>query len=121
MWAPLRGYEGIYEIRPGADGGRIRRVQKLARTSVGRELGDSRCGMGYPRVVLSKPGERPRYVRLHTLILETFVGPKPAGCEGCHRDDVRTNNTLENLYWGSRSQNNHDAIRNGRRVYRAKS
>lgn len=115
-WRPVLGYEGIYEVRTGADGGRVRRVKALDRTYVGRELGTIGPD-GYARVVLSKPGSKPRYVRLHTVILESFVGPAPAGCEACHKDDNGLNNTLPNLYWGNRSQNVTDAYRNGRRVY----
>jgi hypothetical protein len=70
-------------------------------------------------VVLSKPGEKPRYVRLHTVILEAFVGPAPIGCEACHKDDNRLNNTFPNLYWGNRSDNVKDAYRNGKREYTA--
>jgi hypothetical protein len=33
---------------------------------------------------------------------------------GCHRDDNRYNNHLDNLYWGTPWQNKQDAKRNGR-------
>lgn len=32
---------------------------------------------------------------------------------GLHRDDDKSNNTVENLYWGTYSDNAHDAVRNG--------
>lgn len=117
-WRPVLGYEGIYEVRTGTDGGRVRRVKALKRTYVGRELGEVGHD-GYARVVLSKPGVKPRYVRLHTVILEAFVGPALAGFEACHKDDNRLNNTFPNLYWGNRSQNVTDAYRNGRRAFAA--
>lgn len=34
------------------------------------------------------------------LVLETFVGPKPEGKKACHKDNDKTNNRVENLYWG---------------------
>lgn len=49
----------------------------------------------------------------HRLVLETFVGPAPAGCEGCHRDGNPKNNRLVNLYWGTPRDNTHDSIRHG--------
>lgn len=116
-WRPVVGYEGIYEVRQGTDGGRVRRVAPVNRSYVGRELG--RCsrrtaGTPYWRAVLSRPGERPRLRFLHHVILEAFVGPRPEGCEACHQDDNPSNNTIPNLYWGTRSDNLRDAHRNGR-------
>ena len=53
-------------------------------------------------------------VRVHRLVLEAFVGPAPDGMDGCHRDDDKDNNTLDNLYWGTRAENMADQVRNGR-------
>jgi hypothetical protein len=45
-------------------------------------------------------------VRLHHLILEAFVGPRPDGMEARHFPDRdRTNNSVENLHWGTPKQN----------------
>jgi len=53
-------------------------------------------------------------VSTHELVLTAFVGPRPEGMEGLHGDDVKSNNALSNLRWGSRSENLHDSVRNGR-------
>lgn len=50
----------------------------------------------------------------HKLVLAAFVGPCPDGMFGLHRDDVKTNNNLSNLYYGTRLDNARDAFRNGR-------
>lgn len=47
------------------------------------------------------------------LVLTAFVGPRPRGMLALHHDDVKTNNALSNLYWGTFSDNRFDAIRNG--------
>jgi hypothetical protein len=52
---------------------------------------------------------------IHRLILETFIGPCPEGMECCHKNDVPTDNRLENLRWDTRSNNVKDAFRNGGR------
>jgi HNH endonuclease len=52
---------------------------------------------------------------VHVLVLTAFVGPSPPGCEGLHGDDNPTNNDISNLRWGTRSDNLHDAVRNGKR------
>lgn len=112
-WRPVIGYEGIYEVRPGVDGGMVRRVSPIKRSSVGREL-KGIDPQGYARAILSKPGIKPIEKKLHEMILEAWVGPKPPKHEGLHKDDIRINNTVDNLYWGTRSQNMNDMVRNGR-------
>lgn len=52
--------------------------------------------------------------KVHLLVLEAHVGPRPQGLIGCHRDDNAENNHVSNLYWGTYSDNAQDAIRNGR-------
>lgn len=54
---------------------------------------------------------RPKFL----IVLELFVGPKPTPeHEGCHKDDDRSNNHADNLYWGTHKQNMEDASRNGK-------
>ena len=67
---------------------------------------------GYPRLHIRDGGDR--HVGVHTLVLETFVGPCPAGMECRHLDGVKTNNRLENLVWGTRQENEADKERHGR-------
>jgi len=51
---------------------------------------------------------------IHRLLLETFVGPCPGGFETRHLDDNPSNNSISNLCWGTRSENqNIDRKRNG--------
>jgi len=56
---------------------------------------------------------KPQRRLVHLLVLAVFVGPKPEGMHGLHRDDNRTNADLTNLYYGTQSQNMADALRNG--------
>ena len=64
------------------------------------------------QVALSNNGERHRrYV--HHLVLEAFVGPRPEGMKGLHRDDDPHNNNVSNLYWGTMRDNALDRVRNG--------
>jgi predicted XRE-type DNA-binding protein len=51
---------------------------------------------------------------IHRLVLEAFVGPCPAGMEACHFPDRDPdNNHLENLRWGTKSDNAKDAMQHG--------
>lgn len=51
---------------------------------------------------------------IHVLLLTTYVGPRPKGKLGCHKDDNPQNNTLTNLHWATPSENGKEAVRNGK-------
>jgi len=60
---------------------------------------------GYLRVALYKNGMRIDKLLSH-LVLETFVGPRPKGCEACHFPDHNpSNNRPENLIWATHLEN----------------
>lgn len=64
----------------------------------------------YPVVCMAQ-GIGNTYV--HKMVLETFVGPRPEGMDGCHRDGNSFNNSLENLEWGTKSSNTEDSVKHG--------
>ena len=69
---------------------------------------------GYLRVKLSRSGHKKSELA-HRLVLEAFVGPAPMDRPwGCHRDDNKLNNAIDNLYWGTAINNHDDRRRNGR-------
>jgi DNA-binding transcriptional regulator YiaG len=47
------------------------------------------------------------------MVLETFVGPRPAGMECCHANDTQSDNRLSNLRWDTHKENCRDRARNG--------
>ena len=83
----------------------------------------STCGRfrrnGKPRAVSISPrgyavvGMSGKTHSLHTLVLETFVGPRPRGQCGCHYDGVQANNHLSNLRWDTFRNNFKDRDRHG--------
>ena len=56
---------------------------------------------------------RNRKIYLHTAVLMAFVGPRPPGLQCRHLDGNKANNRLENLCWGTASENAEDAKRHG--------
>jgi len=71
---------------------------------------------GHLQVDLKRDKKRhQRYV--HTLVLETFLGPRPDGMQGLHRDDDPYNNHVSNLYWGTMKQNAVDREDNRRCIH----
>lgn len=63
--------------------------------------------------IVTDEGTR-RGVRVHVLVLEAFVGPRPAGQQTRHLDGDPGNNHLSNLRWGTMSENAFDIVRHGR-------
>lgn len=66
---------------------------------------------GYPCVSMKVEG-KPKTLRVHTLVLLAFVGPRPPGMVARHLNDNPRDNRLENLKWGTRSENGADSVKN---------
>lgn len=66
----------------------------------------------YPDVKLKSNG-RYHHRKIHRIVLEAFVGPKPEGMEARHLDGNPQNNRVDNLKWGTRIENNNDQITHG--------
>lgn len=102
-WLPVVGWEAAYLV---SDQGRvwsIRRQIVLAATPV---------KSGHHAVKLSLGGKtKLRYV--HQLVLEAHVGPRPPGLHALHDNDIKPDNRLSNLSWGTPRKNSLDAVRNG--------
>lgn len=66
---------------------------------------------GYPHVSLGGKTKR-RY--LHQLVMEAFVGARPAGQVTRHLDGNPQNNALANLAYGTKLENGADVVAHGR-------
>lgn len=69
---------------------------------------DLKAAHGYPRVNISGDAKL-----VHHLVLEAFIGPRPPGMEGAHRNGNKRDNRIENLYWATPKQNGEDNARLG--------
>src|SRR5262245_49050046 len=110
----FRSVPGFFNYEVSSDGhvwSYYRRNGRLGATR--RKLRPSRARNGYPRVKLF-PGRVQLYV--HHLILEAFVGRCPPGMETRHLNGDRADNRLENLCWGTRTENAADTDRHGKRL-----
>ncbi len=67
---------------------------------------------GYQQVSLSRWARHSSF-KVHHLVLENFVGPRPPGLECRHLDGNPANNRLDNLCWGTRAENVADQVRHG--------
>lgn len=77
-----------------------------------------------PEYEVAKPFTRKGYLRLkigtsiysvHRLVLETFVGPCPEGKTCDHRNMVRDDNRIENLWWATASEQGFNSATHMRR------
>lgn len=107
----MRGWEEVYEV---SSLGSVRRVKESLRHPLtGRVLvGTLERKSGYRKVCLAN-GNRRRTRPVHVLVCEAFHGPRPVGADVRHLDGDSLNNTVTNLAWGSRSDNNRDAVDHG--------
>lgn len=107
-WKPVVGYEGLYEV---SDLGRVQSLDRITtgkrnRRIRGRMLSLSVAKDGGYHVVNLWKDNRLRVRRVSVLVLEAFVGPRPEGMVARHWPDRDpTNNRLENLRWGTQSEN----------------
>jgi hypothetical protein len=112
-WRDVVGYEGFYQV---SDLGRVRsldRLDSLGRPVRGRIRKQIFQTAGYLSLYLSRDGINSMRL-VHQIVLETFVGPRPNETfDACHENDDKTNNTLKNLRWDTKKENNADRVRNG--------
>lgn len=77
-----------------------------------KELNPSKDKQNRLRVALYK-NKKPYYKRLHILMAETFIGPKPNGME-CHNDGNPLNNHPLNLRYDTHKNNMNDMVKHGK-------
>lgn len=124
QWRPVVGWEGLYEV---SDQGRVRSVDRvitrrngLRHTHRGQILKACPIKSGHLVVRLMNAGFGSTRT-VHRLVLEAFIGPCQIGHEGCHIDGNHKNNRVNNLYWGTRSENLLDQVRHGVHVNASKT
>ena len=106
IWCPIRGYEGIYEV---SDQGRVKSI------GYGKEriLRPGRNTCGYLLVGLRKNREQKWYL-VHRLVAQAFI-PNPDNLPQVnHKDENKTNNSVQNLEWCDRKYNCNYGTRNQR-------
>lgn len=107
-WLPIPGYEGRYEV---SDQGEVRSLPRY-RSRGGILRPHPSLPGGYPSVNLRKDGAG-KTMRVHALVMLAFVGPRPEGQVTRHLNGNPLDNRLENLTYGTPTENNLDTVRHG--------
>lgn len=125
IWRSVVGYAGLYEV---SNLGRVRSLDRFVRAGRGGPLAlrkirgrllsvrlvrvNDALQRRYAMVDLYKENQETQsYV--HTLVLEAFVGRRPAGYVCNHKDGNSENSVVENLEWVTQSDNILHALTNG--------
>lgn len=120
MWKPIKDYPG-YEI---SDDGQVRSYWKAGgykglnrlmpepqRILKPQLYGQSYCKHWH---VLLYNERRRKLWKVHRLVLLHFGPEQPVDKPlALHKDDNRNNNHIDNLYWGDKSNNTLDSVKNG--------
>lgn len=121
-WRPIPGFEGFYDV---SSIGQVRShprhypVERKGKTFIQfrkgqlMKLRETRHGYLEVRLRARSRGTANSANLVHKLVLEAFIGPRPAGMQCCHNNGKRTDNRVSNLRWDTPSANMQDCIRHG--------
>lgn len=115
-WRDIPGYEGRYQA---SNLGRIRSLDRRVKirhgaTRLARGCVLKAAGSKYNQHLMVVLGHGQNGSLVHQLVAATFLGPRPEGQEVRHLDGNPLNNTVDNLAYGTRTENIIDVMRIGR-------
>ena len=124
VWKPIPETHGIYEA---SSFGRVRSIDRLETQRNGRQylrkgriLATHRNRNGYLQVSPRVDGKQ--FERMaHRLVLAAFTGEFPKNMQVCHINGNPQDNRIENLRWGTYSDNVYDRVRHGTHNQKSKT
>ena len=124
-WKDIKGYEGFYQV---SDCGRIKSLER----DVYRQNGTFHHHLkekilvpildkdGYQYVNLSKNGKR-KVMTIHRLVAMAFLPNPENKSQINHKNEIKTNNVVENLEWCTASYNINFGTRTERSIQNRRS
>ena len=106
IWCPIKGYESLYEV---SDQGRVKSIgygkDRILKPRIDKD--------GYLQVYLYK-NRVPKHCLVHRLVAKTFI-PNPDNLPQVnHKDENKTNNSVQKLEWCDSKYNINFGTRNQR-------
>ena len=111
VFEDLKGYEDSYQI---SDSGRVFTKRRLIGNQIhyGKELVPQLTYDGYLKVTLSKDGVSKK-AYLHRLVASQFIDNPMNIPQINHKDGNKLNNSVTNLEWCTKQENQNHAVRTG--------
>lgn len=107
-WKDIKGYEGLYQV---SDKGKVRSLDRNVRRNgntykslKGRLIKQHKYDNGYLFVTLSKNGKYKQFL-VHRLVGVAFIENNEQKPEINHKNEIKTDNRVENLEWVTRREN----------------
>jgi hypothetical protein len=123
IWVPAFRFEGLYSV---SSAGRVRSEDRVVRHHLGGPKRLKGALMSpcinmhnYQYLTLCRNNIRTKHL-VHRLVLMSFTRHEEK-LDARHLDGDRGNNCLENLAWGTRSENMQDCVSHGRTMRGAKN
>lgn len=102
VWKEVVGYEGYYEV---SNRGNVRSVDRFVTSKEGktwnfksRTIKPHSNNQGYLQTNLTRDGITKKPL-IHRLVAEAFLGDMGNGMQVHHKNEITTDNRLENLEW----------------------
>ena len=115
QWKPVKGYEGLYEV---SNMGRVKSLH-YNRSDKEKVMVLGKTTRGYMNVVLCK-NKKHRTFTVHRLVAETFI-PNPLCLYTVnHKNEIKTDNRVENLEWMSLADQNRYGTRTERAIAKSR-
>ena len=119
-WTPIPNSDN-YEVNRAGEVRRLPVTQRVTmkdgtvrfRPKAGRVLKPRKHNQGYRFVSITMLDGTTKQRTIHSLVMETFVGPRPNGLWINHKNGDKTDNRLENLEYCTASDNQRHAVATG--------
>lgn len=108
MWKEIKDYENLYEI---STSGEIRSIKRIGTN--GKILKKHINKDGYYQIQLCKNGKGKTYF-VHILVAKTFLNDYDENLQVNHKNEIKTDNRLENLEMMTQKENLNYGTRNDR-------
>lgn len=117
IWKPVVGYEGGYEV---SSCGRVRSLDREVRLynggryiRKGHDMHPTKDTFGHTQIRLCSGSGNGKMWQVHVLVATAFIGPRSDGYHTRHLNGNPADNRLENLAYGTASENQIDIYRYG--------